>query len=93
MDRNKRTESFKGLCKDGGRLAMRSVDMRRGGWMTMSEERVKCKGGCGRDKSYGETDKDGFGLYCGDKMLEWVCEECWKNGVRTRRFEELARED
>lgn len=35
--------------------------------------------GCG--KQYEEHK--GFGSYRGDKVIEWVCDDCWKKGIRT----------
>jgi hypothetical protein len=45
--------------------------------------KTKCNGGCGREKEYGEPDVGGYGLYHRDHMVEWVCDECWRKGVRT----------
>jgi hypothetical protein len=52
------------------------------------DTRVKCKGGCGREKTRDDLVAGGFGMYRGDKMIEWVCDSCWKKGVRTTACEE-----
>lgn len=52
-------------------------------------EKKECKGGCGKAKAHGDCDAGGYALVSGDRYLEWVCEECWKKGVRLTAFKDV----
>lgn len=52
-------------------------------------EKVSCKGGCGKEKSYAQVGAGGYDVCRGDKIVEWVCDGCWKQGVRTASFKDL----
>jgi len=44
--------------------------------------KTNCKGKCGKEKAAYEIGVGGNSIHKGDKMIEWVCEDCLKNGVR-----------
>ena len=48
--------------------------------------KVKCKGGCGREHGRNDMPSSGYGAYQSEDMVEWVCDECWANGVRTDAY-------
>ena len=50
--------------------------------------KTKCNGGCGKESGYNESGKGGYGTYVNDKLVEWVCEDCWKKGSRTTAAKE-----
>ena len=54
--------------------------------------KVPCRGGCGDAKARDESRPNflgGYGLYRGDRMIEWVCDDCWRKGVRTTSFSKV----
>ena len=52
-------------------------------------EKIQCKGGCGKESSHGDVGKGGYALGRGDKYIEWVCDECWHNGKRLTKLEDV----
>ena len=52
---------------------------------------LKCKG-CKKDIPKVEYDEKThsatwFGIYTGTKLIQWICVECWKKGVRYDKVE------
>ena len=43
---------------------------------------MKCKGDCGRESRGDGDSMGGYGSFFGDKLLEWICDECWGKGIR-----------
>jgi len=56
--------------------------------MLVEHTDLKCKGeGCNKnlpEESYNVETKKAtwYGYYNGAEIVEWICAECWKNGVR-----------
>ena len=53
---------------------------------------LKCLGGCGISlpkKQYDEKvgRSNWFGAYRFDELIEWICIDCWDNGVRYKDCE------
>ena len=51
---------------------------------------LKCSG-CNQDMPKENLDKENnptwFGTYKGTELLQWICAECWKKGIRYDKVE------
>ena len=46
--------------------------------------KVECKGKCGRQVDDIDRREGGYAKVTCDKVVEWICDECWRKGVRTK---------